>query len=299
MVAYHEPFSESPLNPFDLTGRVAIVTGGNGGLGLAIARGFARAGASIALAARDESKGQVAVKELIASAPKTRFYAFEASSASSCRKLIETVIRDFGACDILVNSAGMNRRKPPEQISEQEWHEILAVNLGAALFCAQAAYPHMKAAGRGKILNIGSMYSLFGAATVAAYAASKGGLLQLTRSLACAWAADNIQVNALLPGWIDTELTRRARQQVAELHEFVLARTPAGMGRARRSRGSGGIFVQSGSGFRHRRGAAGRWRLFGTRLSYLRSSSAVPCFTISGSAARARTANNHGKTTFR
>ena len=93
---------------------------------------------------------------------------------------------------------------------------------------AQAAYPHMKAAGRGKILNIGSMYSLFGAPTVAAYAASKGGLVQLTRSLACAWAPDNIQVNAILPGWIDTDLTRRARQQVAELHDFVLARTPAG-----------------------------------------------------------------------
>jgi 2-deoxy-D-gluconate 3-dehydrogenase len=225
---YHEPLLESPLNPFDLTGRVAIVTGGNGGLGLAMARGLARAGASIALAARDESKGQTAVNELIASAPRTRFYAFEASSASSCRKLIEAVVTDFGACDILINNAGMNRRKPPEQISEQDWHEILDVNLGAALFCAQAAYPHMKAAGRGKILNIGSMYSLFGAATVAAYAASKGGLVQLTRSLACAWAPDNIQVNAILPGWIDTELTRRARQQVADLYDFVLSRTPAG-----------------------------------------------------------------------
>jgi len=225
---YHEPLSESPLNPFDLTGHVAIVTGGNGGLGLAMARGLARAGASVALAARDESKGQAAVKELILSAPRTRFYAFQASSASSCRKLIETVVGDFAGCDILINNAGMNRRKPPEQISEQEWHEILDVNLGAALFCAQAAYPHMKAAGRGKILNIGSMYSLFGAPTVAAYAASKGGLVQLTRSLACAWAPDNIQVNAILPGWIDTDLTRRARQQVAELHDFVLARTPAG-----------------------------------------------------------------------
>jgi 2-deoxy-D-gluconate 3-dehydrogenase len=122
MVTYHEPFSESPLNPFDLTGRVAIVTGGNGGLGLAMARGFARAGASIALAARNESKGQAAVKELIASTPKTRFYNFQAASASSCRTLIEAVVADFGACDILVNNAGMNRRKPPEQISEQEWH---------------------------------------------------------------------------------------------------------------------------------------------------------------------------------
>jgi 2-deoxy-D-gluconate 3-dehydrogenase len=216
------------VNPFNLNGRVAIVTGGNGGLGLAMARGLARAGATIALAARDDNKGQAAVTELTALASRSRFYSFEAASASSCRELIDAVTRDFGACDILINNAGMNRRKPPEQISEQEWHEILDVNLGAALFCAQGAYPHMKAAGRGKILNIGSMYSLFGAASVVAYAASKGGLLQLTRSLACAWAPDNIQVNAILPGWIDTELTRRARQQVADLHDFVLARTPAG-----------------------------------------------------------------------
>jgi 2-dehydro-3-deoxy-D-gluconate 5-dehydrogenase len=216
------------LNPFDLTGRIAVVTGGNGGLGLAMACGLARAGACIAIAARDEGKGHIAVKELIALSPRSRFYPFQASSAPSCRTLIETVIKDFGACDILINNAGMNRRKPPEQITEDEWHEILNVNLSAALFCAQAVHPHMKAAGRGKILNIGSMFSLFGAATVAAYAASKGGLVALTRSLACAWAPDNIQVNAILPGWIDTDLTRRARQQVAELHDFVLARTPAG-----------------------------------------------------------------------
>jgi 2-deoxy-D-gluconate 3-dehydrogenase len=216
------------LNPFDLTGRVAVVTGGNGGLGLAMAHGLARAGASIAVAARDEAKAQTAIKELVSLAPRSRFYPLQASSASSCRALIETVVKDFGACDILINNAGMNRRKPPEQITEDEWHEILNVNLSAALFCAQAVYPHMKASGRGKIVNIGSMFSLFGAATVAAYAASKGGLVTLTRSLACAWAPDNVQVNAILPGWIDTDLTRRARQQVADLHEFVLARTPAG-----------------------------------------------------------------------
>jgi 2-deoxy-D-gluconate 3-dehydrogenase len=216
------------LSPFDLTGRVAIVTGGNGGLGLAMARGLAGVGAAIAIAARDQEKSEAAVKQLGASASRCRFYAFEASSAQSGRKLVDNVVSDFGHCDILINNAGMNIRKAPEEISETEWHQILDVNLGAALFCAQAVYPHMKTAGRGKILNIGSMYSLFGAPTVAAYAASKGGLIQLTRSLACAWAPDNIQVNAILPGWLDTELTRRARQQVADLHDYVLSRTPAG-----------------------------------------------------------------------
>jgi len=216
------------LNPFDLTGRVAIVTGGNGGIGLAMAKGLARAGATIAIAARNEAKGEAAVSELGAPRSHCRFYPLQASSKSSCEQMIERVFADLGGCDILINNAGMAVRKPPELISEAEWREVLDVNLSGALFCAQAAYPHMKAAGHGKIINIGSMYSLFGAPYVAAYAASKAGLVALTRSLACAWAADNIQVNAILPGWIDTDLTRRAREQVEGLHDFVVARTPAG-----------------------------------------------------------------------
>ncbi len=216
------------MNQFDLSGRVAIVTGGNGGLGLGMARGLARAGAAIAVAARDASKGQKAVEELSASGRRCRFYPLQVSAKSSCATMVERVIGDFGRCDILINNAGMNIRKRPEEISADEWREVLDVNLGGALFCAQAVYPHMKAAGRGKIVNIGSMYSIFGAPYVPAYAASKGALVQLTRSLACAWAADNIQVNAILPGWLDTDLTRRAREQIDGLHETVLARTPAG-----------------------------------------------------------------------
>jgi 2-deoxy-D-gluconate 3-dehydrogenase len=216
------------LKQFDLSGRVAIVTGGNGGLGLGMARGLARAGAAIAVAARDASKGQKAVEELSASGLRCRFYPLQVSAKSSCASMVERVIGDFGRCDILINNAGMNIRKRPEEISADEWREVLDVNLGGALFCAQAVYPHMKAARRGKIVNIGSMYSIFGAPYVPAYAASKGALVQLTRSLACAWAADNIQVNAILPGWLDTDLTRRAREQIDGLHETVLARTPAG-----------------------------------------------------------------------
>lgn len=216
------------MNPFDLGGRVAVVTGGNGGIGLGMARGLARAGAAIAIAARDAGKSKAAVRQLSEGGTRCRSYPLQVSSKSACAQMLERVIGDFGRCDILINNAGMNIRKRPEDISEDEWRQVLDVNLGGALFCAQAAYPHMKAAGGGKILNIGSMYSLFGAPYVAAYAASKGGLLQLTRSLACAWAADNIQVNAILPGWIDTDLTRRAREQIDGLHDLVLSRTPAG-----------------------------------------------------------------------
>ena len=216
------------MTDFDLSGRVAIVTGGNGGLGLGMARGLAGAGAAIAIAARNESKAQAAVSEISAFGARCQFYPFDAASASSCRAMVEAVIADFGRCDILINNAGTTVRKRPELISEREWREVFEVNLSGAMFCAQSVYPYMKAAGRGKIINIGSMYSLFGAPLVAPYAASKGGLVQLTRSLACAWAADNIQVNAILPGWINTELTQSARQQIEGLNESVLARTPVG-----------------------------------------------------------------------
>ncbi len=216
------------MNPFDLTGRIAIVTGGNGGLGLGMARGLAQAGAAIAIAARAEAKAKAAIKEISGLGARCGFYPLQASSAASCRKMVDSVIADFGRCDILINNAGTTVRKRPELISEDEWREVLDVNLGGTLFCAQATYPHMKAAGRGKIVNIGSMYSLFGAPVVAPYSASKGGVVALTRSLAAAWAADNIQVNVILPGWINTDLTKSAREQIAGLHESVLARTPAG-----------------------------------------------------------------------
>ena len=109
----------------------------------------------------------------------------------------------------------------------EEWHRVLNINLTSLFLCCQAAYPHLRLRG-GKIINIGSMMSIFGAAFATAYAASKGGMVQMTKAMATAWAKDNIQVNAILPGWIDTALTRRAREQVSGLHESVLKRTPAG-----------------------------------------------------------------------
>ncbi|MCG8542674.1 MAG: SDR family oxidoreductase, partial [Alphaproteobacteria bacterium] len=109
-----------------------------------------------------------------------------------------------------------------------EWTRILETNLTSAFMCSQAAYPHMRAAGGGKIINIGSMFSLFGAPLSLPYAASKGGIVQLTKSLAAAWAKENIQVNAVLPGWIDTALTQQARRDWPDLNDRVLTRTPAG-----------------------------------------------------------------------
>jgi 2-dehydro-3-deoxy-D-gluconate 5-dehydrogenase len=216
------------MTPFDLSGRVAVVTGGNGGIGLGMAKGLAAAGAAVAVAARNARKSEAAVAALTTSGARAAFIALDVADEGSCRAMIEATVERFGRLDILINNAGTSIRKPPESYTAAEWHTVLDTNLTGALFCSQAAHPAMKGVGGGKIINIGSMFSIFGAGYAAAYAASKGALVQLTKSLAAAWAKDNIQVNAVLPGWIDTELTRAARRQVTGLHDQVLARTPAG-----------------------------------------------------------------------
>jgi len=146
---------------------------------------------------------------------------------ASVAALMAAALARFGRLDILVNNAGINIRKAPQEYSLEEWRRILETNLTSAFLCSKAAYPHLLSAGGGKIINVGSMLSLFGASFAAAYGASKGGIVQLTKALASAWAKDRIQVNAILPGWIETDLTRQARKDVPGLNERVLARTPA------------------------------------------------------------------------
>jgi 2-dehydro-3-deoxy-D-gluconate 5-dehydrogenase len=203
------------MSLFDLSGRVAIVTGGNGGIGLGMAEGLAAAGAILVLAGRNAKKGQAAVERIARSGGKAEFAAADVTRETSCRALIDETAARHGRLDILVNNAGTNIRKTPEKLSAAEWHTVIDTNLTSAFLCTHAAYAHMQKAGRGKIINIGSMMSIFGTGFAPAYAASKGGI-------------ENIQVNAVLPGWIDTDLTRDARREVAGLNERVLARTPAG-----------------------------------------------------------------------
>jgi 2-deoxy-D-gluconate 3-dehydrogenase len=218
----------SLMSLFDLTGRVAVVTGGNGGIGLGMAKGLAAAGAAVMVAARNPEKSAAAVADLSASGGSGAFIALDVTDENSCRATVEKTLARFGRLDILVNNAGTSIRKPAESYSAAEWQRVLDTNLTGAFFCSQAAHPAMKEVGGGKIINIGSMMSIFGAGYAAPYAASKGALVQLTKSLAAAWAQDNIQVNAVLPGWIDTELTQAARREVPGLNSRVLARTPAG-----------------------------------------------------------------------
>jgi 2-deoxy-D-gluconate 3-dehydrogenase len=214
-------------NLFDLKGKVAFVTGGNGGIGLGMAKGMAAAGASVIVAGRNKAKAEKAIKELQALGAKAEFSEFDALDEKSCKAAVDHAAQKFGRLDILVNNAGTTVRKQPQDLTTADWNLVMTTNLTSAFQCAQAAYPHMKRLGAGKIINIGSMMTLFGAAYAAPYAASKGGIVQMTRAMATAWAKDNIQVNSILPGWIDTDLTRAAREQVAGLNERVLARTPA------------------------------------------------------------------------
>jgi 2-dehydro-3-deoxy-D-gluconate 5-dehydrogenase len=180
---------------FDLTGRVAIVTGGNGGIGLGMARGLAAAGASIVIAGRNQAKSEAAVTELATGGVKAIALAVDVNDSADVKAMVADTLKAFGRVDILVNNAGMNVRKTPDKLALEEWENVIKTNLTSAFVISQAVHPAMKEAGGGKIINIGSMMSIFG---------------------------------AVLPGWIDTELTQNARREVDGLHDRVLARSPSG-----------------------------------------------------------------------
>ncbi len=216
------------MSLFNLNDRVAIVTGGNGGIGLGMAEGMAAAGASILIVGRNSAKNDSAIEKLRSTGSKAEVFQIDVTETDAGLKIVNAALDAFGRLDILVNNAGNGIRKRPEDLTLEDFRWVLETNLTSAFICSQAAYPSMKKTGGGKIINIGSMYSLFGAPYVTAYSVSKGGLVQMTKSMATAWASDNIQVNAILPGWIDTELTQRARQELEGLYERQLARIPHG-----------------------------------------------------------------------
>ena len=214
---------------FDLTGKVAVVTGGNGGIGLGIARGLVECGATVVVAGRDEAKTEAAVGELndIRAGVATGC-SVDVTDEDQVQRMVSQAVDRHGGLHILVNNAGIGIRKRPEEYSVAEFERVIDTNLTAVFVCSRAAYEPMKRAGGGKIINIGSMTSIFGHPFSMPYAASKGGVVQLTKSCAIVWAEDNIQVNAILPGWIETNLTAGARRHMPDLEARILARTPAG-----------------------------------------------------------------------
>jgi 2-deoxy-D-gluconate 3-dehydrogenase len=214
------------MDLFDLHGKVAIVTGGNGGIGLGIARGLAQAGADIVVAARNSQKTHAAVEQLSALGVRAVGLQTDVTDSAQVSKMVEESTGTLGGVDILVANAGMSIRKRPETYSMEEWAAVITTNLTGVFACCHAVYPQLKSRGGGKIVTIGSMTSIFGLDMAVPYASTKGGVVQMTKSLASAWAADNIQVNCILPGWISTELTEGARRALPRLQESVVDRTP-------------------------------------------------------------------------
>ena len=191
---------------FDLTGRVAIVTGGNGGIGLGMARGLAACGASIVVAGRNEEKSAAAVKELAALGAPAHAVAVDVTDEAGVSRMVETTLARCGRLDILVNNAGTNIRKPLQQYSLEEWRQVLDTNLTSAFLCCRAAYPAFKAAGRGKVINIGSIDGLRPPILdTYAYSSSKAAVHHLTRHLATK-LAPRITVNAVAPGPFESKM---------------------------------------------------------------------------------------------
>lgn len=215
-----------PSHPFDLTGRRALVVGGGGDLGFAMLEGLVEAGAS-ALAVDIDPEVRARVAKLQARGFDVHALAVDVRDREAVQASTTEAARLLrGSVDVLVNAAGIQRRAPSESFPQGDWDDVLAVNLTACfLYCQQVA-PGMLAGGYGKIINVASIMSFFGGITIPAYAASKGGVAQLTKALSNDWAARGVCVNAIAPGYFDTRLNTALLADQARSAE-VLLRTPA------------------------------------------------------------------------
>ena len=212
-----------------LKNKVVLITGGAQGIGESIVEQFIKQKSKVAFLDIDEKAAENLVNKISLEYKQTPlFIKCDLKDIDELKSSISLVRERLGGISVLVNNAGTNIRKRPEEYELQEWKSIIDTNLISMFTCSKACFKHFKAVDSGKIINIGSMHSLFGAPLGSAYSASKGGVVQLTKSLANAWAKDNIQVNAVLPGYIDTTLTRQARIDIPELQARVEERTPVG-----------------------------------------------------------------------
>ena len=212
---------------FDLTGRCVVITGGTSGIGLSAAQAFLEAGARVTISGRSKDRGEAALGRL-ADKGDVWFCAADASDEADAERLAETAKAHMGGVDTIVCAAGINRRGAPQDLSLEDWDAVLDANLRGTFVTARAFYPQLCQSGDGRIVTIGSMMSVLANDMTAPYAAAKGGVVQLTRSLAAAWAKDGIRANCVLPGWVDTALTRQARLDMPDLDARVRDRTPLG-----------------------------------------------------------------------
>lgn len=220
------------MQRFNLAGKVGIVTGGNGGIGRGIALGLLECGAAVMITGRNAAKNGAAIGELSKIGPPVSVFTMDVTVEAECKAVVAETTRRHGRLDILVNNAGGGANtgvpvSPPDEMAVDGFRKIIDANLTSTFMMSQAAYPEMRKAGGGKIINIGSMASHLGSALWTAYGPAKSGIVQLSRNCAAAWAKDNIQVNTILPGYIDTDMTKRL-QAMPALHERAVARTAAG-----------------------------------------------------------------------
>ena len=212
---------------FDLTGRVALITGSSRGLGLVLARGLAQAGASVVLNGRNEDALKLAVESLRADGFRTAGYCFNVTDQEQIRARVERIEAEVGPIDILINNAGIQSRASAVDMAEENWRQVLEVNLTGVFLTSQAVGRRMVERQRGKVINVCSLLSEVGRPTIAPYTAAKGGVKMLTRALAVEWAKYNVQVNGIGPGYFDTEMNA-ALVQNPEFDRWLKARTPAG-----------------------------------------------------------------------
>ena len=210
-----------------LEGKTAILTGGASGIGEATSRLFVDQGARVVIVDIDDSKGNALEAELNQNGEVAMYRKLDVTQESRWIEVIDEMMVKWGRLDIVVNNSGVNVRKLPHELDLAEWQTVIDVNLTGVFLVSKAAYPEMVKRGGGKVINIGSMMSIFAHETLAPYAASKGGVVQFTKACASAWAKENIQVNTIMPGWIATDMTETLRINVPERYETIRARTPA------------------------------------------------------------------------
>ena len=215
----------TPAHPFDLTGRVALVTGAARGIGHAIAAGLARAGATVVLNGRDRVALEQAAKPIASEGGRTDIAVFDVTDVDAVKAGVAAIEAKHGSLDVVVNNAGIQRRHPVADFPLADFDAVVLTNLKAPFVVAQAAIPGMRRRGRGSIVNIASLTSELARPNIVPYAAAKGGVRQLTRGLAVELASDGIRVNAIAPGYIATEMNR-ALLDNAEFVSWVNLRTP-------------------------------------------------------------------------
>jgi 2-deoxy-D-gluconate 3-dehydrogenase len=213
---------------FDLTGKVAIITGGNGGLGLGIAKGLAMVGAKVAVVGRNQDKIDNAVAQLEAEGADALGIQCDVSQEDDVNRMVKETVARFGRIDILFNNAAISWGIPAETMTLEQWNNFIGINMTSCFLTSKACFPEMVKAGGGKIINVGSIITKLGFGKLVHYAAAKGGMDHMTQSLAQGWGKHNIQVNALLPGLVDTEMMPCEGPNKNGLVDYAVKRTPVG-----------------------------------------------------------------------